>query len=104
MKRVVRKFSIDHVPKLDIYRLKKINLKNSEFSKIQSQINPEVAKWSFVLLVVLLFFTLFYQSPAVTSFSILDTSTVYPGLNFVIFFSFLALVFFLTYEKKKKLK
>ncbi len=102
-KRVVSRFFVSHVPKLNNYSLKKINLKNSEVSKIETQINPAVAKWSFISLMILIFFALSYRPASITSFSIVDPTTkVNPSLNLVIFFGLLALIFFLTYEKSNK--
>ena len=100
-KRGVKKsFSVSKVPKLNPYSLKKVNSQNNlQKSLPQSQINLQVAKWTFVLVMVAIFFALFYRNPSVA-----DTSSVNPGLNFVIFIGLLALVFFLTYEKRKSKK
>ena len=103
-KRSVNRFSVSHVPKLNAFSLKKINFQNSQVNKTQNQINPSVAKWSFVLLMILIFFALSYSPAAITSYSIINTTKVNPGLNLVIFFGLLALVFFLTYEKSRKSK
>lgn len=103
-KRTLSRFSVSHVPKLNPYSLKKVNLKNSEITKIQNQVNPAVAKWTFVTLMILIFFALSFKSPSFTSYSIVDTPSVNPSLNLVIFFGLLALVFFLTYEKRNQSK
>ncbi|MBS3171564.1 hypothetical protein J4449_03060 [Candidatus Woesearchaeota archaeon] len=105
-KRGVKKsFSVSKVPKLNPYSLKKVNSQNNlQKSLPQSQINLQVAKWTFVLVMVAIFFALFYQNPSVNTYSVADTSSVNPGLNFVIFIGLLALVFFLTYEKRKSKK
>jgi protein-S-isoprenylcysteine O-methyltransferase Ste14 len=105
-KRAVKRsgLSVSHVPKLNPYTLKKINLENSEVTKVQKQISPAVAKWSFVLLMILIFFALSYNPASITSYSVINTTKVNPGLNLTIFFGLLALVFFLTYEKSKKIK
>ena len=101
------RFSVSHVPKLNPYLLKKVNTQNSQIIKTQNQINPAVAKWTFVLLMIAIFFALSYQDPAlttVTTYSVFDISSINPSLNLVIFFGLLALVFFLTYEKRKQNK
>lgn len=108
-KRVVKRssFSVNKVPKLNPFSLKKITVQNNlQKSLPKSQVNPQVAKWTFVLLMVAIFFALFYQNPSlgVTSYSVADTTPVNPGLNLVIFLGLLALVFFLTYEKRKSKK
>ncbi|MEK6937071.1 MAG: hypothetical protein AABW58_03290 [Nanoarchaeota archaeon] len=100
-------FSLSHVPKLNPYLLKKVNVQDSSSSQNPAQVNPGVAKWTFVLLMVAIFFALSYRNPSletVTSYSVVDTSSINPGLNLVIFLTLLALVFFLTYEKRKAKK
>ena len=104
-KRDVNRFAISHVPRLNPFMLKKISANREKTSQTQIQINPVIAKWSFATLMILIFFALFFKSPSfsnVTSYSVVET--VNPGLNLVIFFSLLAVIFFLTYEKRKKLK
>jgi len=65
-------------------------------------INPKVAKVSFVVLMVLIFFSLTYFSPSITSLTTYPLiETINPSVNFVIFFGLIAFIFFITYEKKK---
>ncbi len=104
-KRAVNRFAVSHVPRLNPFMLKKINVDNKQAAQTQMQINPVVAKWSFATLIILIFFALSFKAPvfsSVTSYSVIDT--VNPGLNLAVFFLLLALIFFLTYEKRKKSK
>lgn len=84
-----------------IYKTTSSQKRNNDFTKTVV-INPKLAKLSFVVLMSLIFASLSFTNNsynAITSFSILNT--INHGTNFVIFFSLLALVFFLTYEKRK---
>ncbi len=84
-----------------IYKATNSKKKDIDFKKA-IVINPKLAKLSFIILMSLIFVSLSFtvnSYNAITSYSILNT--VNPSANFIILFSLLALVFFLTYEKRK---